>query len=176
MKLLKEALAVLGALILLAVMAVIVMPKATHAVVAALVRDEDQPARHPFYTSCTVSTATATGVSPFTASCSTPAIPAGEEVVIETVSFSVPSGTANPSLWPSLSTTTAGAATTFDLGEVQDAHSNLRADPGFLTTQAIRLYADPGSVIGCSGLVLSLAPGTEMTLTCTLSGYWVSLP
>jgi len=58
-------------------------PRAAYAAVATNIRDQDNPARHPFTTSCENS-------SPdhFT-SCSTAAVPAGEEVVIETISYSV---------------------------------------------------------------------------------------
>lgn len=51
MRLLKQALAVLGTVALVAVIAVVVTPKAAHAIVATMVdvaRNEENPARHSF--------------------------------------------------------------------------------------------------------------------------------
>jgi len=66
----------------------ILTPRAVYAVVATITRDQDNPARHPFTTKCGGST----GINFF---CETPPIPAGQEVVIETISingFNLPPG------------------------------------------------------------------------------------
>jgi len=170
MKLLKEALAVLGALILLAVMAVIVMPKATRAVVAALVRDEDQPARHPFVTFCST---TSPGKY---ATCSTPAIPAGEEVVIETVSVSGNADPGNLSFLPELTTTSAGTEASFAWDAVTDVGFGQPKFSEFAWAHSMRLYADPGTSLSCQVGTAAANPETLLVLNCHLSGYWVSLP
>ena len=58
-------------------------PRAVKAAIATLIRDQDNAARRPFTTSCSFSNTINAG------SCTTPNIPLGEEVVIETVSFTV---------------------------------------------------------------------------------------
>ena len=86
----------LGCVLLISGIAVM-SPRAVHAVVATIIRDQDNPARHPFVTGCSAT------VADFTDSaCFTPPTPAGQEVVIETVTFSGSGDRSNVVLAPQL--------------------------------------------------------------------------
>ena len=80
----------------------ILNPRTVHAEVATITRDQDNPARHPFTTSCEGSSADKA------TSCTTPAVPAGEEVVIETISFRVVADPNNLVAIDAIEVTTAG--------------------------------------------------------------------
>jgi hypothetical protein len=149
----------------------IVTPKAVKAAIATLIRDQDNAARHPFTTSC-FTTSPPTGSTLL--NCSTPAIPAGEEVVIETVSVSVAAGGGNRVASTQLSVTEGGTSTEIDLNPAFDTGVFQPAQSRMPSSQLLRFYADPGSVIGC---VASLnGPLSASELLCTFHGYSVSLP
>lgn len=141
----------------------VLSPKAVYALVATIIRDQDNPARHPFVTSC-VSEA---GIN---FECSTPAIPAGQEVVIETVSFNgfnVPAGVGV--FFPAISTTAAGVRQFYALNPAPII-SGVFQEP-----QSLRFYADPGTVITCDGSPdAGSLFGAEAG--CSISGYFVTLP
>jgi len=171
MKLLKQAVAVLGSVVLIAMMVALVMPKTAHAIVATLVRDVDQPARRPFTLSCSSST-TFNFIS-----CTTATIPAGEEFVIENVEFD---GQADPStkvMEPLIQTTTAGSVVTHFLNPIFDDRLDQPNSALYKTVQAQRFYADPSTSILCqSETQFLVSPTLVGQLTCQLSGYTVSLP
>lgn len=52
MRLLMQAMAVLATVVVIALFVVLATPKAAHAIVATLIRDVDQPARHALAISC----------------------------------------------------------------------------------------------------------------------------
>ncbi|HYX65260.1 MAG TPA: hypothetical protein VE935_13670 [Burkholderiales bacterium] len=139
------------------------MSKLAYAAVATIVRDQDNPARHPFVTSCS----SEAGIN---FECSTPPIPAGQQVVIETVSFNgfnVPAGVSV--FFPALSTTAAGARQFYAL----DPASVISGV--FQQVKSLRLYADPGTVITCDGSPdAGSLFGAEAG--CSISGYFVTLP
>ena len=144
----------------------IMIPKAVKAAVATLIRDQDQAARRPFTTTCSSSSGT-----PITA-CATPRIPAGEEVVIETVSFFGSADPTNTRLQPQLETTASGVFQSYVFNFIEFSG----AGEGFGSTQPVRLYADPDTPIGCLAFTQGANPLFGLSLTCVISGYSVSLP
>ncbi len=155
----------------LVISAVAVMsPRSVHAVIATLVKDVDTPARHPFTTNCD------TGISgTSSASCSTPPIPAGEEVVIETVGIGGSADPTNTKLVVTLTTTAGGASSNYwvvleDTGIFQTYTSSFNASP------QLRLYADPGTPIHMEVRTKGLNPSRGLNAVVDISGYWVSLP
>jgi hypothetical protein len=135
----------------------------------ALTRSVDEPARHPFTTSCSDSE---TGAS---ASCSTPSIPAGEEVVIETISISAAAEPGNSALFVQVLTAAGGNTLRLPLNSLFDDGVGQPSNAVFEGAQALRLYADPGSVITCFGETQHANPHVEFTLFCAISGYSVKL-
>ncbi len=155
----------------LVISAVAVMsPRAVHAVVATLVKDVDNPARHAFTTSCifTPTAGQATG-------CTTPAIPAGEQVVIETVAVIASANPTNTELSASISTTVNGATATWPFS-VADNGTNQPGNSLFWASQPLRLYADPGTTIVFGINTKGLNPPLALGGGAGISGYWVSLP
>ena len=147
----------------------IVTPKAVKAAIATLIRDQDNAARHPFTTLC-VSTSTTT----ISVSCDTPPIPAGEEVVIETVSFRGNADLNNPLLTASIDLQTGGIRNAFSF-IVPSSYSPPFA-PVYVATQSARFYVDPGSTISCQFTTPNNNPTFPLAAFCLFSGYSVSLP
>jgi hypothetical protein len=135
----------------------------------ALTRSVDDPARHPFVTSCTTSS---TGIG---ATCSTPSIPAGEEVVIETISIRGSAVPGNSALELSVGTTAGQNPQTYGLNSLIDDGTGQPTEAFFQGAQALRLYADPSSVIECTGFTKGANPTTGLGLSCIFSGYSVKL-
>lgn len=143
----------------------IVGPRAVHAVVATLVRDTDNAARHPWTGACSP---TAAGQL---ISC-TIAVPSGEEVVIQQVNLQ---GNADPR-----TTTVVGGVLATGGGNPEVWSSSPGPDLGFLqpanayfnVTGAAAMYADPGSNITCQ----FLSKTNITTATCFIAGYYVTLP
>jgi hypothetical protein len=147
----------------------IINPSTVRAVVATIIRDQDNPARHPFTAVCSNSTSGANNVS-----CSTPIVPAGQEVVIEGVAIEM---FANPGFNnkadPSVSATSAGNLVTYVMNAVLDDGGSTLSNH-FQMFQTLRLYADPGQPISCSVRVPTAV--TQMFIGCAFSGYYVTLP
>ena len=141
-------------------------PRAVYAVVATIIRDQDQPAQHPFVTDCVTSDQ---------GFCNTPAIPTGQEFVIETISVSG-SGTPGSSVARisiDISAADTGRVTTaIELNPVFDSGFGQPVASDFSTAQPLRLYADPGSILSCFFLTKQGSRQAE----CVFSGYLVSLP
>ena len=166
-----QAVAALGVFATLA----LVTPRAAHAFAAALVqvtntpanpvpnRDVDAPGRHPFASSCTEGFGGQT--------CLFRAVPANTEYVIQTLTVVLTAGPGLPAQ-PSAGEfeTTAGGTTAgvaiFPLinsgGEVGSA------------TQSLTAYADPGTTPICAVQTPTFLPSS--VVTCTITGYTVSLP
>ena len=170
MNMIRKAVTTLGGIFLAALLIAALAPKVAKAVAAALVRDVDQPARHPFVTQCDV-----LGEPSGTARCTTPAIPAGEEVVIETVNFSGLGDPGNFVLVPSVENTEGGITLVFNFNPMSDSGLDQPSNSQFQETQSVRLYADPGTDIRCQGLTPGANPG-GLFFHCRFSGYTVSLP
>jgi hypothetical protein len=135
----------------------------------APVRDQDNPARHPFATSCGASTKGSIVV------CLTPAIPAGQEVVIETISFNGFGDPGNSTVGFVVSTTTAGSSLDMRLNYISDS-GNSPSAASYGAIQPLRLYADPGSQIFCQADTRGDNPSSGLEFTCSFSGYFVTLP
>jgi hypothetical protein len=148
----------------------IVTPKAVKAAIATLIRDQDQAARRPFTTSCS-----ATGSSNGTV-CITPNIPAGEEVVIETVEFEGLADPTNTRLRRILAATTSGVAHFYLLDSLADDGASQPSISRFAAIQPVRLYADPGTAMSCEGDTHAANPVNGLFVGCIISGYSVSLP
>jgi len=159
----------LGCVLLISGIAVI-SPRAVHAVVATIIRDQDNPARHPFTTTCTG--ASITQVS----TCNPPAIPAGQEVVIETISFTGFGDSDKSVLVPTISTIAAGFFQTYFLTPISDTGAFQPTNADFSGVQSARLYADPGTLIECGGFTRGQNPSVGLTIECKISGYFVTLP
>jgi len=150
----------------------VLSPRAVHAVVATIIRDQDNPARHPFTTSCL-----GFGTAASSNFCTTPAIPAGQEVVIETISFAADADPGNTVLIRHVTTVAAGVTTSLSLNPTLDSGFDQPGRASFEGTDSVRLYADPGSVIRCDGFTAKPNPSAfGFVLTCTISGYFVTLP
>jgi hypothetical protein len=137
----------------------------------ALTSSVDDPARHPFTTSCS------SAISQLrSASCSTTSIPAGEEVVIETISFSANADPGNSALFVQVETVAAGNDQIYPLNNLFDIGIEQPVLALFAGAQALRLYADPGSVISCFSQTKELNLQKGLRLGCAFSGYSVKLP
>jgi hypothetical protein len=142
----------------------VMAPRAVYAVVATVIRDQDQPARHPFVTHCL------TGGED---RCSAPAIPTGQEFVIETISVF---GAGKPEaavLKIEIITTAGGGESRINLNPVFDSGEAQPSEADYSTAQPLRLYADPGSLVSC---FVETKVGFPLNTECVFSGYLVSLP
>jgi hypothetical protein len=148
----------------------VLMPRA-YAVVATIIRDQDQPARHPFATLCGVASSSAQF-----GNCDTPAIPAGQQFVVETVAFFGDADPSNFVLETSLVFTTGGTKLVVRPNPIFDDNLNQPRTASFNNTQPLRFYADSGSVISCFFLVSNGNPTSGFGPNCAFSGYLVSLP
>ena len=171
MKLLaKLVFGTLGCVLLISAI-VIITPRAMYAAVARITRNQDNPARHPFTTGCT-----ATPSNAFFSACDTPAIPAGQEVVIETISFNGNGDPGNIVLVPAVTTTAAGVQRLYFLNQLPDTTLGQPARAEYEGAQSLRLYAGPGTIIVCNGFTHNLNPTMGVSVGCTISGYFVALP
>lgn len=158
-----------GGIFLAALLIAALAPRAVHAVAAALVRDVDNPARHPFTTACS-----GNGSNINFTLCQTPAIPTGEEVVIESVSIA---GIGDPGNFvgaANINTTVAGVGQNYSLNPIFDSGLAQPAVSVIQGIQPLRLYADPGTAISCE--LRTRGPNSFLQTTCAFSGYTVSLP
>ena len=147
-----------------------IAPKAVKAAIATLVRDQDNVARHPFTTSCAGNNIS----NPIgTVTCFTTPIPAGEEVVIETVSFSASASASDTILVPFVDTTVSGTTQEYVFNPQFDSGMFQPTDAVFSLIQSVRLYADPGTQIQCG--MRNINPTHKFT-SCSISGYFVTLP
>jgi hypothetical protein len=171
-----QAAAALGVLATLA----LVTPRAAHALAAALVQvtntsanpvpnqDVDAPGRHRYQSTCVTNTGDSLGKQ-FV--CSLSAVPANTELVLQTVS--ILAETPNPPAIGQLETTAGGVVSVAAFPVVNSGFSEFGTAIA-TATQPLTLYADPGTQPECSVTVAS-APAIP-AMTCTVSGYTVSLP
>jgi hypothetical protein len=174
MKFVQKLLMGIGGLAAAAALLTLASPKA-HAIVATLVevtntrsapvpnQDVDAPGRHPFALVRTCPTTTIF--------CFFPPVPANTEFVIQTVSIAGQTGLANTP-WPLsigfMFPITGGAQPPFAFPVVNSGGMYGSA------TQSLTAYADPGTSPFCEVLFpIALPSGT---VTCTITGYAVSLP
>jgi hypothetical protein len=175
MKFVQKLLMSIGGLAAAAALLTLVSPKA-RAIVATLVevtntrsapvpnQDVDAPERHPFALVCNPPMGVANV-------CSFAPVPANTELVIQTVSISSVVTNSN-TLWPlssgALQTEVGGIPAKFAFPVVGASENSGSA------TQSLTVYADPGTVPACVVYLPISFPSTFMT--CTITGYTVSLP
>jgi hypothetical protein len=80
-------------------------------------------------------------------------------------------------LVPTVTFTESALSTFFALNSLPDSGLLQPASATFRGGQAVRLYADPGTIISC----LSITPGPNpipiaLFISCNISGYSASLP
>jgi hypothetical protein len=167
MKAIRKAISALGGIFLAALLIAALAPKAAQAVAAALIRDEDQPARHPFTIACEVDSPSFSGICSFT-------VPAGGELVIEAITVDGSADTTNKLLSSFLQVVTAGSEELFTLNPIADNGSLEPSGSDFQAVQTARFYADAGSTVTFA----ASTPATNQRLTVfyRVSGYIVSLP
>lgn len=160
-----------GAVALVASGLMLAVPRAAHAVAAALVQvtntsaspvpiqDVDVPGRHPYQQTCS---------STNSESCTLPAVPVNAELVIQTVS--VLSVQSNVAPLGELVTTGGGqlAESFFTLVPAQSGQ--------YSATQALIQYADPGTQPTCQTTAQHVIDSETATFICTVTGYTISLP
>ena len=180
MKLINNRFVQAGAALSIVATLALVTPRAAHAVAAALVQvtntsanpvpnqDVDAPGRHLYQSTCVTTTGDSSGKQ-FV--CSLSAVPANRELVIQTVSILAEAP--NPPAIGQLGTTAGGVESVAAFPVVNSGLTEFGTAIG-TATQPLTLYADPGTQPECSVVVAS-AP-TISAMTCTVSGYTVSLP
>src|SRR6516164_4389791 len=99
-----------------------------------------------------------------------PAIPAGQEVVIETISFTGFGDSDKSVLVPTISTIAAGFFQTYFLTPISDTGAFQPTNADFSGVQSARLYADPGTLIECGGFTRGQNPSVGLTIECKISG------
>ena len=169
----RKTITAAGAILLAAMLIAALAPKVTRGVVAAFIRDVDQAARHPFSTSCGNPNPAATTEA--FVDCSTPAIPAGEEVVIENVSILAIGEHTNFGAAASVAATEGSTVHSFYLNPMFDSDIAQPTSSVIQGTQAVRFYADPGTSIDCRVTTTGANP-SGFQVNCQFSGYYVSLP
>jgi hypothetical protein len=137
-------------------------PRAVQAAVTALIRDQDNAARHSWFLTCGAPALSCTMT-----------VPLGVEYVIQTADiFGNISGTPNTADFVVV-TQTAGQ-TMYQDNLIAPAATG----PGttdYVATSSHIMYADPGTQITCQ-LTSMDGAATTKTLTCDLTGYYVTLP
>jgi hypothetical protein len=198
MKLLKQAMVVLGTVVVIATIAALVTPKAAHAIVASLVqvvntpsqpipnRDVDNPANEPFQATFCIDSGTNFG------NCKLGGIPgfitvptttsdnaAVKRLVIEDAeAFCTISGSGSVTAW-GLSITVNENVQSVPLGGPSGELEHIfvpQLAPGttylFLVSQQTRLYADPGTIIGQS--IADIGNFSGYQCKATLTGHLVT--
>jgi hypothetical protein len=153
---------VAACLVMLASIAV-VAPKAVRAAVATLIRDQDNAGRHAFVDSCTFP---GSGAGLLCAM----RLPSGAEFVIQNVSVQAGASGAT-GVVAELTTTIDGNGPNTVLFQAIPLIVAGEAEQ----TYNIVAYADPGTDVVC-GLLGRPGSAIISNLTCTISGYYVTLP
>ncbi|MGB9407089.1 MAG: hypothetical protein WCA89_06095 [Terracidiphilus sp.] len=184
MKFAKPALMVVGCVLLTGLTLTLFAPKTVHALAAALVQitntrsnpvptqDVDIAARHPFTATCYVYGSSGA----FVACQPTPAPPTtGYETVIQSVSISLnqDSGTVQPFV-TEFNYNTGGASYQFFVPMLTQAQGAQGGE--WVGSQPTAIYVDPNAFNPLQCATLFNGSGATATLTCTVSGYTVSLP
>jgi hypothetical protein len=189
-RLLKRALAVLGAFVVVAAIAAVVVPDAARGIAAALVQvtntsanpvpnlDVNTPAEQPFETILCTSVGVFAGECPssepseFVVPSTTTDGATVKRLVIENVSGSCAIGATTQVLGMGIDTT-IGENTVNGLSTVQTLVPVLGSSPGkgAVYGQAARLYADPGAIVGMEPFV---GGSTDLICGANVNGYLVT--
>jgi|SRR5215472_11793264 len=146
-------------------------PRSVQAAIATLIRDQDAPGRHPFTATCSAFNSTFAS----NAQCSM-AVPAGQEVIVQSVSFVGMSDPTNANMAFSITATGAGNDIVPVQLVVNDAGTAQPSKATFPGTQLAWFPADPGTNITCVGLIKGEEAAGKLGLSCNVSGYYVTLP
>lgn len=146
----------------LAAAAFLSLPRAVQAAAVALIRDNDNPGRHNFSASCV------SGSDLQVASCKI-ALPPNEEVVIRNVAF-LGSSQGNDALMQMQISYMSASGTLYP---IQAMASRFGAGE-FPVTQPTWFAVDPS--VGSIACVGFLSTASTAGLTCTVTGYYVTLP
>jgi hypothetical protein len=169
-----------GAVALVACGLTLAVPRTAHAVAAALVQvtntsanpvliqSVDAPGRNIYQSTCTTTTPDGLGRG---FSCLLSAVPANQELVIQTVSISAV--TPNPPAIGQIGTKGGGVVASMAFPVVNSGMTEF-GTPFGSTTQPLTLYADPGTQPVCAITLASVPTVPEMV--CTITGYLVTLP
>jgi len=162
----------IGGLAAAAALLALVAPKAAHAVAATLVeivntrstpvpnQDVDAPGRHPYQQTCFSSSNQDGEVN-----CTMPVIPPNTELVVQNLSMLV--NLTSAALYSRLITVGGGAnLNTYVPLVAQSSY--------YMASQPLTQYADPGYSPICDSTTTNGSPSVQ--LTCTITGYTVSLP
>jgi hypothetical protein len=144
---------------------------AVQSAIATLIRDQDAPGRHPFTATCSAFNSTLAN----NAQCSM-AVPAGQEVIVQSVSFVGMSDPTNANMAFSVIATGAGNATVPVQLVVNDAGTAQPSKASFPGTQLAWFPADPATNITCAGFIKGEEAAGKLGLSCNVSGYYVTLP
>lgn len=159
-----------GGVALLATVLTLAVPRAAHGIAAALVQVTNTAASPVINQDVD-----ALGRHPFTSSCSGPnicffaTVPAGRELVIQTLSVGISIPASVPAAIAQLQTTTGGTVG----NPVQFPVASQIEGFGF-ALQSFTAYADPGTTPACTFLTMPGLVGA--TIGCTITGYTISTP
>ena len=147
-----------------------VAPRAVKAAIATLVRDVDNPARQPFAAFCV------TGSTGGTQAFCTIAIPAGKEVVVQSVSVSASSASAVSPLLVNLITSSGGNELNelYGLFPLQVSVNGLFNE--YFDARNLTFSADGGTNITCFASTNFPNPNNGLNAVFNVSGYFVTLP
>jgi hypothetical protein len=184
MSLIRKAVSALGGIFLAALLMAALAPRATHAVVAALVQVTNTAANpvpvtqasafHPFQSSCTAEyTIGASGTRCFVAT-----VPAGQRLVIQTVSVDnvVDAGLRSESTGFSFFAGDGSVSLVLFINTPFTAATPNGVYDVSAGTQQVTAYADAGTKVSCGTSVNGMVNQPGSTLDCELSGYTVPLP
>jgi hypothetical protein len=166
---------VLGTVVVVAMIAALLAPKAVHAIVATAVqvvntpdvRDADNPAKHPFVSRCGMALSSEGNF------CNFDTVPAGFRLVIEVFTPIIDMSPGDRPVSVQL-----GGSANGTIYQLFYPVSLSGTEPGSLDMWGVsqpltRAYADPGSTPSCFvGALL----GQGVSATCVISGYLVSVP
>ena len=164
----KIVLTALTAIVLVSCVAVLT-PRAVHAVVATLVRDVDNPGRHPFSYYCGISSSSSQ------TSCTIP-VPVNEEWVIQNLGCQASSDPVNKTLITEIYTTVGLANDAYHASTATDTGFGETAQAQYNTGLSLTLYADPSTNILVQFTTKAPNPIDGLIGKCFLTGYSVSLP
>lgn len=176
MKALRRMLLTVATVIAVAAAVSLAVPRAIHAVAAALVRDVDNPARQPFRATCQNSYPGGSG----NPTCTMATVPAGQELVIQGITYDLlvkpgPGASVRCTLTVEQASPTNFFVYTFGAQDLGPALGYTDGTEEYTCVANSPFYADPGTTVYASFGRAFITPDS-WSLTVTMSGSTVSLP
>ncbi|MFY9801946.1 MAG: hypothetical protein WA211_15485 [Candidatus Acidiferrales bacterium] len=173
MKALRRMLLTVATVIAVAAAVSLAVPRAIHAVAAALVRDVDNAARQPFRANCQSN-------NPGSTACDLVTVPSGQELVIQGVTFDVlvkpgPGSSVRCLLQGYGGTPYKAFIYTFGAQDLGPAIGFTDGTEEYTCVQNFPVYADPGMTV-TAGFARGFVEPDSWQSVADLSGYTVSLP